>query len=505
MLTPGPFAHTDGRSSSSRSRSASMIRMAATMLSLAALSAFGSPAFIEFPVVSDAVATSRAPSSDGDGFPTPPLAPNESKRPGTVEVTIVAALTRLSILPGTTTDAFTYNGSYPGPTIDVHEGDRVIVHFRNRLPEATSIHWHGLHIPAGMDGSPMNPVKPGASFDYMFTIPVGSAGTYWYHPHPDFRTGYQIAKGLIGAFIVRPRRDPLPAMTDRVLILTDNRFAPDGSLDFPVRQSLLGIADEINGREGNVLFVNGRVLPTIPIRAGEVQRWRVINASAARVYRLAVPGQVMLHVGNDGGLFEKPVPVHEIVVANSERVELLVRGAGAPGSRTTLEALPYDRYVPQTRPAGWEVTRDLASLAYSNAPSADSLVIPTSLRVVPPIDTARATAVRVMSLSQGMINGHMMNMTRPDVTARLGRTEIWRIENLVGMDHPFHLHGFQFQLIDRNGVAEPFRSWKDVVNVRKHETVRFVVRYDDFPGMWMFHCHILDHEDHGMMGVLAVH
>ena len=208
-----------------------MICVAAIVLPLAALTAFSRSAFIALPVASAAVATSHARSGEDDGFPTPPLARNESKRPGTVEVTIVAARTRVSILPGTTTDAFAYNGSYPGPTIDVHEGDRVIVHFKNRLPEATSIHWHGLHIPAGMDGSPMNPVKPGASFDYMFTIPVGSAGTYWYHPHPDFRTGYQIAKGLVGAFIVRPGHDPLPAMTDRVLILTDNRFAPDGSLE----------------------------------------------------------------------------------------------------------------------------------------------------------------------------------------------------------------------------------------------------------------------------------
>jgi FtsP/CotA-like multicopper oxidase with cupredoxin domain len=116
-----------------------------------------------------------------------------------------------------------------------------------------------------------------------------------------------------------------------------------------------------------------------------------------------------------------------------------------------------------------------------------------------------ATATRVMALSQGMINGHVMDMMRADVSTRLGATEIWEIENLVGMDHPFHLHGFQFQILDRDGVPEPFRSWKDVVNVRKHETVRFVVRYDDFPGQWMFHCHILDHEDHGMMGILDVH
>ena len=505
MPTRGQSAHTDGRFSSSRLRSATILRAAAVVVGLAAVTAFGGAQTMRLLPTRVVAASRDAQSPEGDAFPTPPLARNEARRPGTVEVTIVAAPTKLSIIPGTTTDAYTYNGSYPGPTIDVHEGDRVIVHFKNRLPETTSIHWHGLHIPAGMDGSPMNPVKPGASFEYVFTIPVGSAGTYWYHPHPDFRTGYQIAKGLVGAFIVRPRRDPLPAMTDRVLILTDNRFAPDGAFDFPARHSQQGIADEINGREGNVLFVNGRVLPTIPIRAGEVQRWRVINASAARVYRLAVPGQVMLHVGNDGGLFETPVPMREIVVANSERVELLVRGTGAPGSRTVLQTLPYDRYVPQTRPAGWNVARDLASLAYSSAARADSVVIPASLRVVPPLDTLRATAVRIMTLSQGMINGHLMNMTRPDVTAKLGRTEIWQVENLVGMDHPFHLHGFQFQVFDRNGVTEPFRSWKDVVNVRKHETVRFVVRYDDYPGMWMFHCHILDHEDHGMMGVLAVH
>jgi len=480
-----------------------MIRRCALLVALAAPAASGSSRAAHGPIVR--AVSGVAPRAAHDDFPTPPLLRNESRRPRTVEVTIVARPAKLSLMPGVTTEAYTYNGSYPGPTIDVHEGDRVMVHFRNRLPEPTSIHWHGLHIPVDMDGSPMNPVRPGGRFEYVFTMPIGSAGTYWYHPHPDFRTGYQIAKGLVGAFIVRPRRDPLPAMTDRLLILTDNRFAPDGSLDFPARRSPQGLADEVNGREGNVLFVNGHVMPTIPIRAGEVQRWRVINASAARVYRLAVPGQSMLHIGNDGGLFERPVPVKEIVVANSERVELLVRGTGAPGSRTTLQTLPYDRYVPQTRPAGWDAAQDLLTLAYSDAPPADSLVIPAVLRVVPPIDTTRVTAVRVMSLSQGMINGHMMNMMEPDVTSRLGRTEIWQIENLVGMDHPFHLHGFQFQVLDRNAVPEPFRSWKDVVNVRKHETVRFVVRYDDFPGMWMFHCHILDHEDHGMMGVLAVH
>jgi FtsP/CotA-like multicopper oxidase with cupredoxin domain len=160
--------------------------------------------------------------------------------------------------------------------------------------------------------------------------------------------------------------------------------------------------------------------------------------------------------------------------------------------------------VPQTRPRDWNVPRDLLALHYSTAPPVTAPPIPDRLRVVPPLDTARATARRLMVLTQHLINGKAMDLARVDVSTTLGATEIWEVENLVGMDHPFHLHGFQFQVLDRNGVPEPFRAWKDVVNVPKHETARFIVRYDNYPGKWMYHCHILDHEDHGMMGVLEV-
>jgi FtsP/CotA-like multicopper oxidase with cupredoxin domain len=434
----------------------------------------------------------------------PPVLENVSTLPHTVEVTITAAPTRVSLVPGVTTPVYAYNGRIPGPVLEAHEGDKVIVHFRNNLPEMTTIHWHGLHIPAVADGSPFNPVAPGRQYDYVFTIQPGSAGTYWYHPHPDQATGRQIALGLSGAFIVRPAHDPLPPMTEKLLVLSDNRFKPDGSIDWAEQTSPQGLIDEVNGREGNVLLVNGQVMPTISIRSGEVQRWRIVNASAARVYRLAIPGQTFLHVANDGGLFERPVEVKDIVLANSERVEILVRGTGAPGSRTVLQTLPYDRYVPQTRPKDWEVARDLLALQYSADPPVEMMALPERMRPVPTINVASATATRVIALSQGLINGKMMDMKRVDVNARVGATEIWQIENLVGMDHPFHLHGFQFQVLDRNGVPEPFRSWKDTVNVVKHEVVRFIVRYDDFPGKWMFHCHILDHEDHGMMGVLQL-
>ena len=425
--------------------------------------------------------------------------------PRTVELTLTAAPARLSLRPGVTSDVLAYNGQVPGPTLELREGDRVVVHFRNELAEATTIHWHGLHIPASADGSPLHPIEPGKQHDYVFTIPRGAAGTYWYHPHPHHRTGHQVARGLYGAIIVRADDDPLPvALPERLLVLSDNRFLADGSIDLPAPQTAPGRVDEENGREGDVLFVNGVVRPTLSIRSGDVQRWRIINASAARIYRLSLRGHAFLHVGSDGGLFERPVETSEITLAVGERVELLVRGTAAPGSETVLETLPYDRYIPQTRPRDWDRPRDLLVLRYTDEGPVPVVRIPASLRPVPALDTSLATAKRLMILTQHLINGQSMDLGRVDVQARLGATEIWEIENLVGMDHPFHLHGFQFQVLDRNGVPEPFRSWKDVVNVRKHETARFIVRYDDHPGLWMYHCHILDHEDHGMMGVLEV-
>jgi bilirubin oxidase len=440
-----------------------------------------------------------------DTLRNPPVLTNHSRAARRVEVSLTAVRLRASLTAGSTSEVFAYNGQIPGPTLELREGDHVTVHFRNDLPEQTTVHWHGLNLPFESDGSPFHPVEPGETRDYVFTVRPGSAGTYWYHPHPHHRTGYQVAKGLAGAIIIRAADDPLPAtLTEKLLILSDTRLNPDGSIDLPDQGTHAGLVDRENGREGELLFVNGQVLPTLRIRPGEVQRWRILNASASRVYRLALTGHTMTHVGSDGGLFDRPVEVGEIVLASAERAEVLVRGTGTPGGTVQLQALPYDRYIPQTRPSGWNRARPLLTLEYATGPAAVAPRIPDRLREIPVLDTSRATATRVISLSQGLINGREMDMARIDVSATLGATEIWEIENLVGMDHPFHLHGFQFQVIDRDGVPEPFRSWKDTVNVPKHQTVRFIVRYENYPGKWMFHCHILDHEDHGMMGILEV-
>jgi FtsP/CotA-like multicopper oxidase with cupredoxin domain len=434
----------------------------------------------------------------------PPVARDISPAPDTVEYVLTAAPERLALAPGKETDAYAYNGSVPGPTLEAREGDHVVIHFRNRLPEPTTIHWHGLHLPYVADGSPFHPVEPGEDYTYAFPIPPGTAGTYWYHPHPHEQTTWQIGKGLFGAFIVRDENDPLAGIPEKLLILHDNRFGEDGSLAFPEPGTRQERIDEENGREGDVLFVNGQVSPTMRIRSGEVQRWRVLNASGARVYRLALDGHSFLHVGSDGGLFERPVERDELLLANTERVELLVRGTAQPGEEVVLRSLPYDRYRPLTRPETWTDTLGLLTLRYTEEPPITEAAIPDSLRHVAPLDPADATAEHIMRLSQGRINGKRMDMDRIDVRAPLGATEIWEIRNLVGMDHPFHLHGFRFQVLSRDGEPVPYRSWKDTVNVPKRGTVRIIVRYSDYAGKWMFHCHIVDHEDLGMMGVLEV-
>ena len=443
------------------------------------------------------------PESQPETLKSPLVLRNTSQTPGVVEFDLTAAPTQLELVPGKPTTAWAYNGSVPGPTIELHEGDSVTIHFHNKLSQTTTVHWHGLHIPAAVDGSPLNPIKPGASQDYVFKIPLGTAGTYWYHPHPDMTTTEQVARGLYGALVVRPAKDPFEGIRERLLILADNKFKTDGSVDFPDHMSEAGQRDAENGREGNVLLVNGQVMPSLSIRPGELQRLRIINASAARVYRLAIPGQKLIEVGSDGGLLAAPREVDDYMLANSERVELLVRG-GPSGSRAVVQTLPYDRYDPHTRPTDWNQPRNLFELQSSGDAMAPAMTPPTHLRDIAAIDTSKVAARRVLVFSQGLINGKAMDMRRVDVTAKLNTTEIWQIENVVTMDHPFHLHGFRFQVLDRDGVPEPYLSWKDSVNVPKHSKVRIAVRFEDFAGKWMFHCHILDHEDMGMMGILLL-
>ena len=451
-----------------------------------------------------------APAQAPDTVAGHPVLEDLNDAPDVVEVELTAAPERLELEPGTETDVYAYDGQVPGPMLEAQEGDSVVIHFTNELPEETTVHWHGLHLPFEADGSPFHPVAPGETYTYAFRVEEGTAGTYWYHPHPHHRTAWQVGKGLYGGIIVRDPDDPLPEeLTDRLLILSDNRFDEEGELDFAEPNTPEARVDERNGREGDVLFVNSEVEPTLEIEPGEVQRWRVVNASGARIYRLALEGHTLLHVGSDGGLFERPVEVDELVLSNGERAEFLVKGAEDGEGTARFQDLPYDRYMPIFRPDDWEEPRDLLTLEYVEAPEGGSAQretpeIPETLRSIPRLEEEAADTTRPMRMSQGQINSRTMDMERVDEVAVMGTKEIWDIRNLVGMDHPFHLHGIQFQVIDRNGEPVDQPKWEDTVNVPAFEEVRILVRMDHFPGKWMFHCHNLDHEDQGMMGVLEV-
>jgi FtsP/CotA-like multicopper oxidase with cupredoxin domain len=225
-----------------------------------------------------------APTPAGKIAPVgPAVLANASSQPRTVEVTLTAAPTQVSLLPGRMTAVYAYNGRVPGPTLEAREGDRVVIHFKNNLPEPTTVHWHGLHIPASSDGSPYDPIRPAASTTTCSRCSADPLARTGITRIPITLPVGQIGRGLVGTIVVRPEQDPLPAMREQLLVIADKRMTADGAIEWPDPKSLQGGIDEENGREGNVIFVNGEVAPTIAIRSGETQRWRILNASASRV------------------------------------------------------------------------------------------------------------------------------------------------------------------------------------------------------------------------------
>lgn len=470
------------------------------------------------PVAAGGAAPASPPANStpalNEGLPLRPLVrlANTSPSPGVVEVSLRASPVDIELAPGVRTTFWAYNGSVPGPLIEANEGDRIRVSFTNGLAvQESTVHWHGMPVPSSEDGNPLDPVAPGASRVYEFKLPPGSAASYWYHPHPHRVTHEQVFRGLAGVFLVKPAVDPLPAgLIDIPLVISDlrldssYRIAPNSALDYML------------GREGDLLLVNGGRRPVLTTAPGAAHRFRLFNATNARYLRLAFEGLNMTVVGTDGGLLDAPVAgVAELLLAPGERAEVVV----VIHAGTALRNLPYDRGSMMMGIGGINrVSETILSVDVQGAAVA-SITLPRQLR---PVDRLpAATVTRQLVLGPGMnmggmagmtmgaftINGRSFDMNRIDLTARVGEVELWEVANPTGMDHPFHLHGTQFQVVERvrAGVAraEPLLAWKDTVNVARGESVRFRVR-QDLPGLRMYHCHILEHEDQGMMGVLKV-
>jgi FtsP/CotA-like multicopper oxidase with cupredoxin domain len=420
--------------------------------------------------------------------------------PRLVEVSLEARMADWEYAPGRRVRAMTYNGQVPGPLIEARAGDTLVVHFTNRLDEPTTIHWHGLRVPANMDGAPhsQEPVAPGATFEYRFTVP--DAGTFWYHPH--VHESVQMERGLYGPIIVRGAQEPA-ADVEGVLVLDDLLLGADGQIA-PTGDLL----EQHNGREGGVSLVNGRAGAELLLRAGQRQRWRIVNAGSARFYRLALPGHRFTVVGTDGGPVTTPHTEDELMLVPGDRLDVLVDGTGSPGTTTALRNLPYAR----GHGAGLTEAVDLLRVRYVLDAPVARLAAPTAGARIEPLAT-NGVAPRTVTFHEFIdrdrervvftINGRAYPDV-PDVMTRVGATEVWDLVNESEMEHPFHLHGFFFQVLSRNGVAASEPAWEDTLQLRGMERVRIAFRVDDRPGHWMYHCHILEHVDNGMMAALHV-
>ncbi len=403
------------------------------------------------------------------------------------------------IAPGKTIEAWGFNQQLPGPELRANVGDTLVVRLTNHLQEPTLIHWHGLRIPAAMDGTGavQKPVAPGEVFEYRFVLP--DAGTFWYHSHANETV--QLEKGMYGALIVEDPADPVldgekVLMIDDMKLDSDNKFTKPGW--FVPR-----IVERHDGREGDTLLISGKENPVIDIAAGQTERWRFINASSARYFTLHLDGKEFKIIGTDGGLLEHPRTVTGVLITPGERIDIAA-GPFEAGETFSMESLPYNRstFLKAKRQqfATVKVGKQKTSMA----------IIPETFRTIEPLANQDAPITRKVRLSVGpslkdgmdfLVNGDVHVNDKP---VKVGELQIWEVSNTSLMDHPFHLHGFFFQVIEQNGKAPEYRAWKDTINLTPRSKMKIAWMPDNRPGMWMYHCHILEHHAAGMMAEFEV-
>ncbi len=449
----------------------------------------------------NARAQSFAPAGWADGLQL--AAPvDRNPDPAIVEIDLLATAADVRI-DGKTVHAWTYNGSLPGPLIKTRVGDRLIVHFRNELEEPTTVHWHGVRVPIEMDGVPeisQPEVKKGESFTYDFI--VRDAGLYWYHPH--VRSAAQVGYGLFGALLVEDPEDGVGVDDEVTLVLSDIGFDAKGVLE-PADSG--GSAGMVFGREGDYVLVNGRHRPVLRARPGAPQRWRIVNAAKSRFFYLDLDGQAFTVIGTDGGLQQRPETTDILLVTAGERVDVIVTPKGKAGEPLRLRAMLYNRGYGSVE---YRAVEELLTIEFTReAPIAarpvavSRAIVPASIDGATPVDIVLTLPPMKNNKSEFQVNGVPFWKAKP-YQAKLGEKQLWIVKNESDWDHPFHLHGFFFQVVDEAGQPVSPLAWKDTVNVPMKSTVRLVVTFDERPGEWMFHCHILDHADGGLMGTVVV-
>jgi FtsP/CotA-like multicopper oxidase with cupredoxin domain len=371
-----------------------------------------------------------------------------------------------------------------------------------------------------MDGHPADLIAPGQAREIAFPV-VDRPGTYWYHPHPDGRTARQVYGGMAGFFIVEDGRDSalgLPAgQFDVPLVIQDRRTSADRSLPYAP-----GPMDVMAGVLGDSVLVNGRPEAVLAV-AATVYRLRLLNGSNARVYRLAfADGRPLQVIGSDGGLFERPVSAVAVDLGPGERVELLVDlTRDSVGTSLLLRSMAFSvpggmmgGMMPGMGGGGLAQGAPLDVLRLRVERSGPAGRVPETLVPVERLDPARAEGTQLFVLAMGMppvagaftINGRSFDARRVDVRARRGRLELWEIRNASSEPHPFHVHGTSFQVVSRTSgpLGPQDLGWKDTVLTWPGESVTLAIRFEQYAGLYVLHCHNLEHEDAGMMLNLEV-
>lgn len=439
----------------------------------------------------------------------PPLASSDVDDEGRRVFDLTAQQGSTELEPGTSTDTWGFNGDYLGPTLRAERGEDVLVNVTNELDELTSVHWHGMHLPAAMDGGPHQPIDPGDNWSPTWRIDQPAA-TLWYHPHPHGETEEHIYRGLAGMFIIDdpelPAAERLPREygVDDVPVIVQDKRLDDGELTFgrPMFAS--------TGRLGDTLVVNGTYGPYLDVTT-ELVRLRLLNASTARVYDFGFSDDREFDlIATDGGLLPAPTPLDRITLSPGERAEIVVRME--PGEQVELRSHPPDLGTDffSERFDGGADRFDVLQLRAADAlePSTD---LPRELAPAPELAESLdgSETNREFELSGRNINGKKMDMGRIDTTVEADQTEIWAITNRDGGVHNFHVHDVQFQILDVDGEPPPgeLAGWKDTVMLRPNTTTRIALRFSDYtdPDVpYMYHCHLVYHEDRGMMGQFVV-
>ncbi|MDP2317218.1 MAG: multicopper oxidase family protein [Pseudomonadota bacterium] len=459
---------------------------------------------------SDSPADSAGDDDTGDPLPLPTercgYTPATDLDPADDVVAVDLAQAPFEWDPGTgtmLTDGLAYNAEIPGPVLELDLGQTLRAEFTNGLEYDSTVHWHGFRAPDAMDGAArmIDMVPAGGSFTYE--IPMVDAGFYWYHPH--MATEQDLERGLYGRIIVHHPDEPrvdcdLPVVLDDILLDEDTmQIAPKDTEHM-----------QLMGRLGNLILANGRSDRRVEVKAGETMLLRLVNAANARHFDLTLEGQQMRVVGTDGGWLGEEVPVDHLVVSPGERYIVAVDWVGAPGDELRLMSARFqlhaeDAHMVEYDPMGEGENPVMTFVIGDEAGTPTPMTLPSDDL---PSFTGEEPLVHTWVLDEDMENGIVTvdGFSYPDVPEVQASADVaatFVVQNDSEMHHPFHIHGNRFQVLDVDGIPPALSGWKDTFDIPPYASVTLASEMDN-PGDWMYHCHILEHAELGMAGMLMV-